>query len=93
MIAFGDVIRVEPGKGQISPLTRLGKRLVDLKNGSVAVELLDGQFLCVTPEGNMETRTSVGAWESFIVSGNFLKAERDPNNDGTPEVVFPFPFV
>lgn len=46
-------------------------------DGSVGIRKPNGKVVCVTPEGNLEERDSMGAWEKFRKSNGKLIAERN----------------
>lgn len=81
MQAYGSVLKdFTPGKEEKHP-----------DGGEwLAVRNADGTFLCVTPDGNVETRTAAGPWERFKKSGNTLVAERDK---GDHKVIYVLPIV
>ncbi len=46
-------------------------------DGSISIKKKNGAYLCVTPEGTIEERPhGNGAWENFLIDGNFLVADR-----------------
>lgn len=62
----------------------------DNGDGSISVPLLNGQWLCVNPNGGFEERpTPGGAWESFFKGNNCIIAERDGGARGLLVYVIP----
>jgi hypothetical protein len=52
----------------------VANRLIDQGDGSVTVELIDGQIMSVNPDGGTERRPAgtSGPWERAVVLGNLL---------------------